>query len=90
MDSEGNTVYEKVKSEFGINERVNARDATNSILRWTQGSLTLEDMITVTGKVSSHPWVTQVIDKLTDNSGKETDFQSQFFEYSVNTSNLTV
>lgn len=80
MDSEGNTIYEKVKSEFGINERVNARDATNSILRWTQGSLTLEDMVAkLQGKASSHPWVTQVIDKLTDNSGKETDFQSQFF-----------
>ena len=79
-DAEGNTVYEKVKSEFGINERVNARDATNSILRWTQGSLTLEDMVAkLQEKASSHPWITQVIDKLTDNSGKETDFQSQFF-----------
>ena len=79
-DNEGNVTYDKVKSEFGINERVNARDATNSILRWTQGSLTLEDMVAkLQMKVSSHPWVTQLIERLTDNSGKETDFQSQFF-----------
>lgn len=80
VDGEGNTTYDKVKSEFGINERVNARDATNSILRWTQGSLTLEDMVTkLQMKASSHPWVIQLIERLTDNSGKETDFQSQFF-----------
>ena len=80
VDSEGNTTYDKVKSEFGINERVNARDATNSILRWTQGSLTLEDMVAkLQMKASSHPWVIQLIERLTDNSGKETDFQSQFF-----------
>lgn len=80
VDGEGNVTYDKVKSEFGINERVNARDATNSILRWTQGSLTLEDMVTkLQMKTSSHPWVIQLIERLTDNSGKETDFQSQFF-----------
>lgn len=80
VDGEGNATYDKVKSEFGINERVNARDATNSILRWTQGSLTLEDMVTkLQMKASSHPWVIQLIERLTDNSGKETDFQSQFF-----------
>lgn len=80
VDSEGNATYDKVKSEFGINERVNARDATNSILRWTQGSLTLEDMVAkLQMKASSHPWVIQLIERLTDNSGKETDFQSQFF-----------
>lgn len=79
-DDEGNITYDKVRSEFGINERVNARDATNSILRWTQGSLTLEDMVTkLQMKTSSHPWVIQLIERLTDNSGKETGFQSQFF-----------
>lgn len=80
VDSEGNITYDKVKSEFGINERVNARDATNSILRWTQGSLTLEDMVSkLQAKVSNNPWVTQIINRLTDTSGNETDFQSQFF-----------
>ena len=79
-DSEGNITYKKVKSEFNINERVNPRDATNSILRWIQGSITLEDMITkLQTKVDSNPWVSQLIDRLTDTSGKESDFQSQFF-----------
>ena len=80
IDNEGNTTYNKVKSEFGINERVNARDATNSILRWTQGSLTLEDMVSkLQAKVDKNPWITQIIERLTDTSGNETDFQSQFF-----------
>ena len=72
--------YEKVLSEFGVAERVDARDATQSILRWTQGSLTLGDMITkLKAKVKDNPWVQQIIDRLSDNSGKESDFQSQFF-----------
>jgi hypothetical protein len=79
-DSDGNVTYKKVKSEFNIDERVNPRDATNSILRWVQGSITLEDMITkLQTKVDSNPWVSQLIDRLTDTSGKESDFQSQFF-----------
>ena len=72
--------YEKVLSEFGVAERVDARDATQSILRWTQGSLTLGDMITkLKAKAKDNPWVQQIIDRLSDNSGKESDFQSQFF-----------
>lgn len=79
-DEEGNPTYDYKRSEFGINERVNARDATNSILRWTQGSLTLNDMITkLQDKAASEPWITQIISKLTDKSGKNSDFQSQFF-----------
>ena len=42
LDKDGNNV----QSEFGINERINVREATNSILRWTQGSLSLADMVT--------------------------------------------
>lgn len=77
---DGQVSYSKVTSEFGINERINARDATNSILRWTQGALTLEDMVTkLKAKVSNNPWIIQVIDRLSDTSGKEADFQSQFF-----------
>ena len=72
--------YDKVLSEFGVAERVDARDATQSILRWTQGSLTLGDMITkLQAKAKDNPWVNQIIDRLSDNSGKESDFQSQFF-----------
>ena len=71
----------KVKSEFGINERVSAREATNSILRWTQGALNLEQMIIkLQAKAEDNPWVTQIIKRLSDNSGKEVDFQSQFYQ----------
>jgi len=76
MDKEGN----KVMSKWGIAERINPRQAVNSILRWTQGSLTLEDMIgKMQGKATQNPWLNQLIERLSDKSGKETDFQSQFF-----------
>lgn len=80
INGDGEVEYKKITSEFGINERVNARDATNSILRWTQGSITLENMIDkLQAKVDANPWVSQIIERLSDNSGKEADFQSQFF-----------
>lgn len=76
LDKDGNNIT----SEFGINERVNAREATNSILRWTQGALNLEQMIAkLQEKADSNPWVRQIIDRLSDTSGKEADFQGQFF-----------
>lgn len=76
LDKDGN----KIKSEFGINERVNVREATNSILRWTQGALNLEQVISkLKEKADSNPWVRQIIDRLSDTSGKESDFQGQFF-----------
>lgn len=76
LDKDGNIV----QSEFGINERINVREATNSILRWTQGSLNLASAITkLQEKQKDNPWVKQLIDRLSDTSGKETDFQSQFY-----------
>lgn len=76
IDENGN----KVTSEWGINERIDVREATNSILRWTQGALTLEGMIAkLQEKQSSNPWVSQLIERLSDKTGKETDFQGQFF-----------
>lgn len=76
IDSHGN----KVVSEFGIWERVPVRESTNSILRWTQGSITLEHMIAkLEAKAVDHPWVNQILDRLKDTSGKESTFQSQFF-----------
>lgn len=76
LDKDGNNIT----SEFGINERVDAREATNSILRWTQGALNLEQMIAkLQEKSDSNPWVRQIIDRLSDTSGKEADFQGQFF-----------
>lgn len=76
LDKDGNNI----QSEFGINERINVREATNSILRWTQGSLSLADMVTkLQEKQEDNPWVKQLINRLSDTSGKETDFQGQFY-----------
>lgn len=70
----------KVMSKWGIAERVNPREAVNSILRWTQGSLSLNDMIKkLSNKQSQNPWLSQLIQRLSDKSGSETDFQSQFY-----------
>lgn len=69
-----------VQSEFGINERVNVREATKSILRWTQGSLSLADMVTrLQEKQEDNPWIKQLVNRLSDTTGKETDFQGQFY-----------
>lgn len=70
----------KVMSKWGIAERVNPREAVNSILRWTQGSLSLDAMIKkLSDKQSQNPWLSQLIQRLSDQSGNETDFQSQFY-----------
>ena len=76
IDKEGNPEID----EFGLYERVNARDATNSILRWSRGSLTLNDMISkLQEKQKDNPWIKTILDRLADTTGKEADFQSQFF-----------
>ena len=70
----------KVMSKWGIAERVNPREAVNSILRWTQGSLSLNDMIKkLSNKQPQNLWLSQLIQRLSDQSGSETDFQSQFY-----------
>lgn len=70
----------KIMSKWGIAERVNPREAVNSILRWTQGSLSLNDMIKkLSNKQPQNPWLSQLIQRLSDQSGSETDFQSQFY-----------
>ena len=76
LNAEGNKVY----SKWGIAERVNPRESVNSILRWTQGALSLDDMIKrLSDKQKQNPWLSQLIERLSDKSGKETDFQSQFY-----------
>ena len=76
LDADGN----KVISKWGIAERVNPRNATNSILRWTQGSLSMDDMINKLSEKQKHnPWLSQLVERLSDKTGKETDFQSQFY-----------
>lgn len=76
LDKDGNNI----QSEFGINERINVREATNSILRWTQDSLNLTDMVAkLQEKQEDNPWIKQLVDRLSDTTGKETDFQGQFY-----------
>ena len=85
-DSEGNKVLKDKVSRFGIKERVNAREATSQILRWTQGAIDMESMIE---KLQEHaeenPWINQIINRLTtanktkEEIGADTDFRSQFF-----------
>ena len=70
----------KVMSKWGVAERVNPRESVNSILRWTQGAMSLDDMIKrLSDKQKQNPWLSQLIERLSDRSGKETDFQSQFY-----------
>jgi hypothetical protein len=76
LDKEGNPVT----SEFGIKERVDVREATNSILRWGQGALSLSQLISkLKEKEKSQPWVKQIIERLSDDSGRESDLKSQFW-----------
>ena len=77
-DEEGNTISKT--NSFGVNKRVDPKNATASILRWTQGAINLDQMISkLKDKEEQHPWLTQIISKLEDRSGKYTDFQGQFF-----------
>ena len=77
-EEEGNTVNKT--NSFGVNKRVDPKNATASILRWTQGAINLDQMISkLKDKEKQHPWLTQIISKLEDRSGKYTDFQGQFF-----------
>lgn len=78
VDEEGNKQYDPVKSEFGIKERIDLRTATNSILKRTQGAITVEQMIDkLKEKVEDNPWITQVIDALSKKENAQ--LKSQFF-----------
>ena len=83
VDENGNKVrnYERVKSKWGVELRMTPRDATSSILRWARGSMNINDMIAkLKEKEDSNPWIHQIIEKLEDKSGDQTQFQSQFFK----------
>ena len=83
VDENGNKVrtYERMRSKWGVELRMTPRDATSSILRWARGSMNINDMITkLKEKEESNPWVHQIIEKLEDKSGDQTQLQSQFFK----------
>lgn len=77
LDKNGNKITNK---GWQKPERIQARKAVNSILNWCKGSLNIHDMVDrLSAQQTKHPWVSQLIDRLSDTSGKEADFQSQFF-----------
>lgn len=79
LDEDGNP---KINNMWGLKERVNVKDASLSILSWTQGAVTYEDMlmkISQKANLKKNNWVNQLLVKLNDNSGRYSDLQSQFF-----------
>ena len=73
-------IYKRSK-KTNIPKRIDAKDATSSILRWTRGSIDYSDMLSkLEAKAENNPWIQPIIERLKDNSGKESDFQSQFFK----------
>lgn len=77
LDNDGNKVIDE---NWNLPLRVSPRKATNSILRWVQGSASLEDMVKkLSDKQGKNPWLQQLIKRLSDKSGNEADFQSQFY-----------
>ena len=79
-DENGNIITRRKANKFAQAQHVNPLEATQQILHWVQGSINMIDMINaLKEKKDSNLWVSQIISRLEDNSGKEADFKSQFF-----------
>ena len=80
VKEDGTPDYDTKKDKLGRKERISQVNATRSIVRWAQGSLKISDMIDrLSAKEKENPWISQILTRLRDTSGKESDFQSQFF-----------
>lgn len=76
LDKNGDVVVDK----WGIKQRMDGRAALQSIMKWTQGALSLSSMITkLEAQAAKNKWIQPILDRLKDTSGKESSFQSQFF-----------
>ena len=76
LDKDGNPVI----SEFGIKERIKPRQAVNTILRIAQGQITVEGMVKkLKENRDQYPWFDQLIARLEDQSGANSNFKSAFF-----------
>lgn len=74
LDKEGN----RVTDEYGIEKNIDAHEAVSKILKWTQGAIDIEDMISkLERKVEQEPWVQQLVDLL--NADGNEQLRSQFF-----------
>ena len=83
FNPDGSVNWDEVDEEYtdyGVIKRIDPIDATKSILRWTQGSLSLSKMIQrLQEKEKEHPWLHQLIVKLSDTTGQYSQFQQEFF-----------
>lgn len=76
LDKESNPVI----SEFGIKERIKPRQAVNTILRIAQGQITVEGIVNkLKENRDQYPWFDQLIARLEDQSGANSNFKSAFF-----------
>lgn len=80
VDDQGKPIKRIKINKFGINERLNPREAINAIIKWVQGCWDLNSMVAALKEhQDKNPWVEQLVNKLSDITGNESDFQSQFF-----------
>ena len=80
VKEDGTPDYDIKTDALGRNERMSQINAARSIAKWTQEALSVQDMVSkLSEKEKENPWVSQIINRLKDTSGKEADFQSQFF-----------
>ena len=80
VDENGNKKYDIARDNLNRNERVVPIQAVRSIVKWTQGALTLSQMVTkLESRLGTDPWISQIVTRLKDTTGNEADFQSQFF-----------
>ena len=76
LDKDGNPII----SEYGIKERIKPRQAVNTILRISQGQITVEGIIKkLEENRDQYPWFDQLVARLKDESGANSNFKSAFF-----------
>ena len=76
LDKDSNPII----SEYGIKERIKPRQAVNTILRISQGQITVEGIIRkLEENRDQYPWFDQLIARLKDESGANSNFKSAFF-----------
>lgn len=79
-DEEGNPLYDHIRTKWGTDAKVGHVRAAKCLLKWLNGKQTLKEMVEVLQEKSKrNPWVTQLLPKLTDTTGKYTTEQCQFF-----------
>lgn len=73
LDNEGNQVI----NEFGFADTLSPQETVAKVLKWTQYSNSLEEMVSkIKEHQSTDPWVSQLLDKLESN---DEEFKSQFY-----------